>query len=454
MKCKILFGIRAKFILELLRLYNGGFTLLGDKCQAIYDYQSEEMSSKKFYETFAYIFDNMKEIEYKEQKRLKYSTNEKAILLRNAIESTNSTIIENVVEQVWNSIQEVHMEDLKKGAILTKMNGTVYNISNGLNIEHRILQNKNNIYYEDWVGYIFGDYTNDFIDKYKFQNIIFNKLGIEGSECQKYWNYCKKIEGTENEEIDVKKLHRNLILAYNEVDEITEKNEELVISTIHKAKGKEFENVYIDESVRVLAKNKDLINYAKMLYVAITRAKNKCYKINCESEKNNEYYAKIKGEERYLEWHNKRFNRGKGKTKRSITKIEIGLENDIEKTSFINDRIVGDAVKNIEYIKHEVKKGDYVDLKLENDDYYIYHNQIKIGKMNIGDLYARAQISFNKVSRMTFKPPRYLHVRVKRKQTIAMFQEFIPSEIENVYSKTGIWIGIELEGFGKLDWDK
>ena len=31
-------GIRAEFILEMLKIYNLGFTLLGDECQAIYDY--------------------------------------------------------------------------------------------------------------------------------------------------------------------------------------------------------------------------------------------------------------------------------------------------------------------------------------------------------------------------------------------------------------------------------
>ena len=55
---------------------------------------------------------------------------------------------------------------------------------------------------------------------------------------------------------------------------------------------------------------------------------------------------------------------------------------------------------------------------------------------------------------MTFIPKMYSNVKIKRISTIAMFQEFIPSRIQNVYAKTGMWIGIELEGFGILKWNK
>ena len=52
-------------ILEILKIYDSGFTLLGDNCQAIYDFQSEEMSSKEFYKELYETFKEMEEIEYK-----------------------------------------------------------------------------------------------------------------------------------------------------------------------------------------------------------------------------------------------------------------------------------------------------------------------------------------------------------------------------------------------------
>ena len=73
--------------------------------------------------------------------------------------------------------------------------------------------------------------------------------------------------------------------------------------------------------------------------------------------------------------------------------------------------------------------------------------------MNIENLYENTQKYLNKVRRMSYKPLKYSKVKIKRITTISMFQEFIPSEIQNIYAKTGMWIGIELEGFGKLEWN-
>ena len=74
--------------------------------------------------------------------------------------------------------------------------------------------------------------------------------------------------------------------------------------------------------------------------------------------------------------------------------------------------------------------------------------------MNIENLYENTQKYLNKVRRMSYKPSKYSGVKIKRITTISMFQEFIPSEIQNIYAKTGMWIGIELEGFGELKWNK
>ena len=87
MKYRILYGIRARLVLEILKIYDSGFTLLGDNCQAIYDFQSEEMSSKEFYKELYETFKEMEEIEYKIQKRLNPILNQKAILLRMAVKS-------------------------------------------------------------------------------------------------------------------------------------------------------------------------------------------------------------------------------------------------------------------------------------------------------------------------------------------------------------------------------
>lgn len=438
----------------MLKIYNSGFTLLGDNCQAIYDYQSEEMSSKEFYKKLDETFNNMIKVEYLEQKRLSPTLDKKAILLRLAIESKDEKIIESLIRQILKSVPTKDVKEVQNGIILTRKNGKVYDISRNLTTEHSILDNSSNMYYSSWIGYVFGDYERENIDRSEFENIIMNKLHItEEEKINKYWKYCKEIENDENEILDIEQMHRNIIISTNTDIEETEENEKVLISTIHKAKGKEFESVYLDKEIEERRNNEDIIDYAKLLYVAITRAKKNCYKISFDDCKYKKYYGQMPKEERYLEFTYKDKTKGNGQTDKSIKKIEIGLEKDIDKTSFIDDKIIENAKENMEYIKNNVKKGDYVDLVLEENQYYIYHNKRKIGKMNIEDLYENAQKYLNKVKKMTYKPTIYSGVRVKRITTIAMFQEFIPSEIQNIYAKTGMWMGVELEGFGELVWN-
>lgn len=459
MKYRILYGIRARLVLEILKIYDSGFTLLGDNCQAIYDFQSEEMSSKEFYKELYETFKEMEEIEYKIQKRLNPILNQKAILLRMAVKSKDEKMISSLIQQVLDSVPLIKIENIKEGAILTIKNGQVYDISRNLKIENGILNNTKEIYYASWIGWLLGDYNNNWIEKQKFQSRVIEKLNItDKNEIDNYWKYCKKIENSNNEELDIQRMHTNMIISDNtEVNNI-QQDESVIISTIHKAKGKEFKNVYIDKQIEnEIAEERErenIVNYAKLLYVAITRTKGDCYKVDFEENEKKKYYGKIPQEDRYFEYYYKNKNNGKGHTNKGINQIEIGLENDIDKTSFIDDIVVGSAMENIKYIKENVKKSDFVDLVFEEDNYYIYHNKRKIGKMNINDLYEKTQKYLNKVKEMTFTPKMYSNVKIKRISTIAMFQEFIPSRIQNVYAKTGMWIGIELEGFGILKWNK
>lgn len=434
-----------------MKVYNSGFTLLGDQCQAIYDYQSENMSSKKFYEEIEANFKNVTKIKYCTQKRQCPELDKKATLLRAAIESKDDKIMQNLIIQILRNIQLKNIDNVEEGIILTRKNGTVYNISRNLNnIKHSILDNSRKISYPSWIGYLFGGYKNKTITKNEFKNLIIKNT--EQEIVEKYWRFCKEIENIKDENsLDIVEMHKNIIVSDNtEIIEL-EEDKKTVISTVHKAKGKEFDKVYLDMEIREKRNEEDIIDYAKLLYVAITRAKNQCYEIQLDNSFYKKYYALMQGE-RYIEFIYKNLKNKIGKTDKSIRKIEIGLEGDIDNISFIDERIIGNAYDNIEYIRNSIKSGDEVDLLLEKDTYYIYHNKRKIGKMNIDNLYKEAQMTLNKVQQMTYKPLAYAKVRVRKISTIAMFQEFIPSEIQNIYAQTGMWIRIELEGFGELKW--
>lgn len=412
------------------------------------------MSSSKFYGEIKEAFQDVKKVQLKEQYRLNPILSCKEILLRKGIELKSEKMIKYLTFRILESMPKKDIQTIQKGMILTRKNGTVYNISKNLKIQHDILDNSNHIHFPSWIGLLFGDYTEETIQKEEFKKLVKDKLNIHTEETiESYWQDCKQIENSKDDGLNIEKLHVNMIISDTNHIENIEKMQDLMISTIHKAKGKEFENVYLDNEIETLIMQEDkIIENAKLLYVAITRAKENCYRINAEKNNNKVYYGAMPEEERYFEYLYKRNGYKKGCTDKKISKIEIGLEKDIDKTSFIDDQIIGNAIENINYIKNHVHKNDYVDLILEEGKYYIYHHERKIGKMNIETVYEQVQKYLNKVKEMSYKPIKYEKVKIKRLCTISMFQEFIPSEIQNIYAKTGMWIGIELEGFGELKW--
>lgn len=115
---------------------------------------------------------------------------------------------------------------------------------------------------------------------------------------------------------------------------------------------------------------------------------------------------------------------------------------------------MGDVKENQEYIFNHVKSGDTVTLKEEDGKYYIFHEDKKIGMMNIENLYSKTMYHANRWERTKKKVEAYQNVRVKDVITVAKFPDYIEEEYASPYKDTGLWIAIELEGFGRLKFRK
>lgn len=446
-----MFGIRANFILKLLEKYNGGFTLLGDNCQAIYDYQAnkEGISSKEFYETIQ-NFEGLDTIEYGMQKRQTGIAFVNSRLLRLAIQSKDEKIIENTIQQIMETLPEKELEYRNKSAILARTNREVYYMATKLKENCEVISNNKQLYFPSWIAYLFYDKKDKQISQKDFEKLVEEKLNItQKDKIDSYWEYCKKIENnSEKELLDLQEMKKNIILNDNEeIGEFEQKEEKIILSTIHKAKGKEFDKVYLYPDMKQ-HKQETILDYAKVLYVAITRAKEKCMFLkNDEINLGNHIDYYLDKEERYFEYYYKR----SGKTRKGIGKIEIGLSEDVDLLSFVNENIIENAKENIEYIFHEVKEGDYVDIERENDQYYIFHKNRKIGKANIETIYRKAFWKLNH-KKVTYCPKAYKNVKIEKVITVAKFTEFIPEEIAEPFKTTGLWIGLKLNGFGELYW--
>lgn len=291
-------GARAEFIFKLLVIYQKGFSIFGDEYQAIFNYQAENMTSDKLIEKIKESFPECETIEYKEQHRVENKTQKARINIfrtfmkkyKNAPEALNRFMKEIIIPDIKQ--KSLTNNSQKKIAILARQNGEVYEIVKmiGENISYEIQTYRNEVTLPAWIAYILSDYEKAILTKEKMAVLIKERLKVEDSE--KYWNYCKQIENlykisNEDEmEIELQKLKENMIMNKDECPtDIEEKENHIVISTIHKAKGREYDEVYlhIKENDFVQEANpENTLDNARTLYVALTRAREKYYKYEYE----------------------------------------------------------------------------------------------------------------------------------------------------------------------------
>lgn len=330
-------GNRAEFIMELLKVYRNGFTILGDECQAIFNYQADQMTSDKLIEEIQKEFPDVEKIELSIQHR---ETNPKqrtknnicrTIIKRNKDKPDllNQYLKKMIIPSI--EIKKIDTKKNNKVAILARQNGEVYEIIKDFNhvIPYQIQEYSNYIVFPAWIGYVFYDYEKRFLKKEKFISIIKDRLHKDDAE--KYWDYCKEIENIGqyddiNEyEIDLNKFKENLIIDKGEYPKNFEKEDSnLIISTIHKAKGREYDEVYIHVKNNEFIQKKNIemsLDNARILYVAMTRAKNTAYRYERQIENILFQSYRDKEKDRYYCFNYSK----KGKIFKYVTKIEVRL---------------------------------------------------------------------------------------------------------------------------------
>lgn len=452
---------RAKFILGILQIHENGFSLFGDECQAIFNYQAEEMTSDKLIEEIVNRYPDCERIEYKiqhrenskEQKEKNNGYRDMIKQYQDKPKRLNDFIKQIILPEI--QTKEIDGIENKKIAILTRQNGQVYEIAKYLNgvIPYKIQDYNNYIIFPGWIGYILCDYQENNITKEQFKKLVKTKLNI--GEIESYWNYCKEIENSQEEdELDLQLLKENMIIDKGQYPDTFQDNNEsrIIISTIHKAKGREYDEVYLHfkETDFVQPENNldSILDNARILYVALTRAKQHYYKYSKEIR--NTFFKSFKDgkQERYYSYVC--YRNGIKKSKR-VRKIEIGLQGDIDYNSFIDSTVVGDVRKSQEYIYNNIKMGDIVDLVKEGEKFSIFHKGRRIGSMNIENLFEKAIYDINGTKYHGKEVTSYREVRVKNVITVAKFSDYIEDKYELPYRETGLWNAIELQGFGRLE---
>lgn len=471
-----LVGIRAELVLKILEILpkSCGFTLLGDACQAIYDYQADNEINRMNSEDFYYnIFSRFSDADYYSfEKNHRQSENIDNMLkeYRDGILTGESADRSKTLDKIYTKIETEVSIDLQhpeksefnkyieKGktlGILTRTNGQALKISTWLRngeINHMLRKPLGSEYISEWVGRIFTEYDYDTVNKDLFIEAFRKIYANENIDtADEYWNALVRTQPESKSRYTVEELllgvmenSRDKCLFSGNI-----KNSDIVVSNIHRAKGMEFDTVFLFDEMFKNTLNIEVDDELehKVSYVALTRAKSNIKNLNLKP-----MYIHIskKGNKRCYKTGIKKANK-----KPFLAEIEIGLKGDVDEAVFASD------IKLQDLIKYKIKEGQALQLKLNRgeEDKPEFYNILDDEKENVvlGKMSHKFIKELEVVFREIFSLPKGFEVYYPNSFSdlyIDKIVTFISTNTEDkpgakIYGSVCLWNGFTVSGFAR-----
>ena len=347
-----LVGVRAEMVMALLKGLpdHCGFTLLGDSCQALYDYLSindeSVISSEQFYNSIFHDFRKAKYYSLTHNYRQGDEFGNYTIPYRKAIISgdLNSTKQEiEKLEQVLTvsdiNLKSVSAEEIKSLTkngtlgILCRTNGQALQISSWLRangLDHILQKPAQDHTLSEWIAKILLNAETDMIDYPEFSKLFLKFYQYAEDSEKSYWDALISTQKDKTKtHFKIEDLLRGLLQnARNPklFEEPDSSRPQITVSNIHRAKGREFDSVLVLKDIleNIKTEENDNLLEHKVCYVALTRPR----KIVEQVPVKQQYIYISKDESRRC------FKAGGYKNKKYLSHIEIIDSKDIDFRSF------------------------------------------------------------------------------------------------------------------------
>ena len=337
-----LVGDRADFVLALLQLVEPdvGLTGLGDPLQGIYDFQLKESQSKTSSEAvFAALTDELEcdVVTLGRNYRARGADPKRVVALGDKLrKTTNLGKAQGLLEDLESHLLPLGeidewADDVSKGnkltAVLCATNGEVLRVSRYFNehgIRHAVRRQAQDFGAAKWMAEAMSMLRGPRENRSEVEAALALALGIDDVDNQ--WYLLKGAEGrsSHHDSLDIARLAR-LVKARTVPLTLTEPDHaKVIVSTVHRAKGLEFERVFVVEP-DYIRDDDDEWAALRRQYVALSRARDELF--TCELPKT---YSRFK-EERWLRGRlleRVRNKNGKQRTKSMEFKyddVEVGV---------------------------------------------------------------------------------------------------------------------------------
>ena len=354
-----LVGSRAELVLAMLKGLPDtcGFTILGDSCQALYDYMAEGdpavISSEQFYQDIFKSFPSANYYALTENHRQGDTFGQLTVPYRKAILTGSTQDRVSAASDLLTHIPRMPVKLTKFSrsdalryigqgetlGILTRTNGQALQISAWLqnaDVPHALHRGLGSPTLGDWIARIFCDYENESVDETSFvakHLALFPEAGYEMAQMR-WMALVSTQHGEARNRYEVADLLKGLLRNAREpmlYESGTGSRHSITVSNIHRAKGKEFDSVIvIDDVIEAMAdpNTEDLLEH-KVCYVALTRPKKKVERAEI-SKKDKQIYITRNADQ------SKRCAKAGG-FKRYISHFEVGSDADLDLRSLATD---------------------------------------------------------------------------------------------------------------------
>lgn len=448
-----LVGVRSSFVKVMLHHSNAGFSLFGDPAQSIYNFQltglDREIGSKELLQWLVAHFPDLVTqkltVNHRAQSNLARSAlhfgqklNDERVSHDHVYTSLVSMLDTYEVSVSWEKLGHAIRSVVGKGkiAVLCRTNGECLLVSQYLweqEIAHVVRRRAEDRYIPKWLALAFRGFSGVSIRATALKERL-SRLGLPDPD----WVYdsLRRLSDGSRTALRVPELRERLcsgILA----DELEPEDEQcVVVSTVHRAKGLEFDTVLF---LWASPTNQQEFpgEEARVLYVALTRARDKLVRVTSPGFRGLTY------DERLDRWLIK--YRGW-----KLRQVEVDVSDLSIQT--LPGRLASPPSERMQvqdYIAERVKLGDPVTLvnvdpsgRLPNLTFYVEHNGVVIGTTNEGF----SRVLLRAISGR-WRPGRIHNLRIAGLRTVVG----PPDETSAVgLGDHGFWLAPEISGMGLL----
>ncbi|WP_431817966.1 UvrD-helicase domain-containing protein [Gordonia jacobaea] len=284
-----LIGDRADFVMEILRHLprDAGFTVLGDPLQGIYDFVLEASAGKTQSGDFLdHIVTDLGATTVTLEKNYRARGNDclraagLGARLREASDAIDAQSQLDVFRGTLPRIDPGDWDFLRHvvgcSAVLCRTNADVLRISRQLvdhDIRHAVRRPAQSFGAARWLAPVLGGLNGPIVPRSEVETQLAQVLASE--EAEDAWYLLKSVEGRgrSSEQIDLERIRRRVMAGSIPLTLTQDDASDIIVSTIHRAKGLEFDNVYIVEPANYYAPDGDPWTQIRLEYVALTRAR-------------------------------------------------------------------------------------------------------------------------------------------------------------------------------------